>query len=712
MTESRTIHVDTLHMQGTGQARAVDLRQAAAAWLGAADLHPPGLSPSAVLIVRALPDPMPRGCGALVPGSRPSVRWIEAVRRALDDVAHRAACPKAGRLPPHTEAVCFADRAEWMACLALDLAQGTAGSRWWWRHFLRATTALEPSPRLVTALSDPPRAVPAVLAHLAAWRCAGDVLQALPSDAAALVLDRAAAAYGVQLPAIDSQPPVPHSSGRSSSPLSAGKTRERSPDPPWDAATQALIPADAPSRLHAALLGVGLTLHRRASDAHRPSFAAALAQWDKAPAARPSLRAADAPPPKRPVRRVAPTPAGETGASAREDEREEARLAPASAAGQASGRSRDAGPPSDEATHALSAGPPSEYGAAPVDPHAPAPPASQRAPDRPSGARRGAAERQRTDRDATSPPPPGPSAAGKASPEPETSPLSGSDGAPAGSSDETDASGRSMSDPLDAFSFRVEPEVISTELGGVLYLINLMVRLELPDLFEDDHCLASTAGPWGTLEAVARGLLGPQAEHFSDDGMWTALAHLDDRDPETPPGASFPPPEAFSCPSAWIEESGGLEGPLCWHASGGRMRVWNDTYLLADHPQHDADPAAGVGHVAQWYSLSPAGIRFSDVPDPWWGRSGPSEVAPTLAAWTARAIPFLRYRLTSALGCPLDTDLVSTLFAVPGVLHLSSMHVDWTAPLDAVSLSVRLAGLDRDPGWEPSFARVILFHFD
>jgi hypothetical protein len=56
--------------------------------------------------------------------------------------------------------------------------------------------------------------------------------------------------------------------------------------------------------------------------------------------------------------------------------------------------------------------------------------------------------------------------------------------------------------------------------------------------------------------------------------------------------------------------------------------------------------------------------------------------------------------------------LTAALFAVPGVLHLSAMHVDWTAPLDAVSLPVRLAGLDRDPGWVPAFGRVVLFHFD
>ena len=51
-------------------------------------------------------------------------------------------------------------------------------------------------------------------------------------------------------------------------------------------------------------------------------------------------------------------------------------------------------------------------------------------------------------------------------------------------------------------------EGVVTELGGVLYLINLMVALDLPDAFEVGWRLASGVGPWGLLEALGRALLG------------------------------------------------------------------------------------------------------------------------------------------------------------------------------------------------------------
>jgi hypothetical protein len=38
--------------------------------------------------------------------------------------------------------------------------------------------------------------------------------------------------------------------------------------------------------------------------------------------------------------------------------------------------------------------------------------------------------------------------------------------------------------------------------------------------------------------------------------------------------------------------------------------------------------------------------------------------------------------------------------------------VDVVMSRDAVSIAVRLAGLDRDPGWLPSFGRIIKIHFE
>ena len=54
----------------------------------------------------------------------------------------------------------------------------------------------------------------------------------------------------------------------------------------------------------------------------------------------------------------------------------------------------------------------------------------------------------------------------------------------------------------------------------------------------------------------------------------------------------------------------------------------------------------------------------------------------------------------------------------PRLLHLNAVirtspsHIDMYASLDAVRLSVRLAGLDINPGWLPWLGVVVNFHYD
>ncbi|MDA8018117.1 MAG: hypothetical protein MPN21_11785 [Thermoanaerobaculia bacterium] len=72
----------------------------------------------------------------------------------------------------------------------------------------------------------------------------------------------------------------------------------------------------------------------------------------------------------------------------------------------------------------------------------------------------------------------------------------------------------------------------------------------------------------------------------------------------------------------------------------------------------------------------------------------------------------LRQRLAAALGDePWRPELATVLLAVPGRLYVTGTHVDLVVPLDHISVPVRQAGLDRDPGWVPELGRVVLFHF-
>jgi hypothetical protein len=45
-------------------------------------------------------------------------------------------------------------------------------------------------------------------------------------------------------------------------------------------------------------------------------------------------------------------------------------------------------------------------------------------------------------------------------------------------------------------------------------------------------------------------------------------------------------------------------------------------------------------------------------------------------------------------------------------VHLSAARVDVVMPLEQLPVVVRLAGLDRDPGWVPRARRDVRFHFE
>lgn len=147
-----------------------------------------------------------------------------------------------------------------------------------------------------------------------------------------------------------------------------------------------------------------------------------------------------------------------------------------------------------------------------------------------------------------------------------------------------------------------------TQLGGILYLINMMVQQDM------------TTGAWGALELLARALLEPMPKPLQDDPIWAILAELDGRSPHEP--------------------------------------------LLT--------------------------------------KSNP---------WLTSALPDIRAHLLALLRLDDPSHLAETLLLANARLHITHTHVDLVMPLEAVSLPVRLAGLDFDPGWQPAFGHVIQFHF-
>lgn len=104
--------------------------------LASASLAPPDISPAAILIVRKFKDPLP---GKMVSNSgaiQLSPDWEQAVRSQMSALARRALRPIQNEVDGTADAVLFADEAELVACLVRDWLRGRVADRWWWRSVL------------------------------------------------------------------------------------------------------------------------------------------------------------------------------------------------------------------------------------------------------------------------------------------------------------------------------------------------------------------------------------------------------------------------------------------------------------------------------------------------------------------------------------------------------------------------------------------------
>src|SRR5262249_24982371 len=160
---------------------ATAVRRQAQRLLSIADLEPASMPQSAVLIVRHVDDPSPRGLMDRQDAILPAPSWVRAARSALADCFDRAARPIDGPVPPSANAVRFDDESQLLACLARDVLAGDAPARWWWRAFFRDTSR-DALAAVVSAWLERPRAIPAAIAHLASGATFPSFIRALSAD--------------------------------------------------------------------------------------------------------------------------------------------------------------------------------------------------------------------------------------------------------------------------------------------------------------------------------------------------------------------------------------------------------------------------------------------------------------------------------------------------------------------------------------------------
>jgi hypothetical protein len=580
--------------------------------LRAVDLRPPGFRPSEVLVIRELPDPVP---GSVAIGRRTAVpaAWEWAARDRVSELYRHAARPALAPVPPDATAVVFADRSELLAALALDWLSGRAHERWWWTVFARRRPI--DGALVARMMIEHATAVPPMLRVIDARGEAGTVVARLGPSASAAVFAAVSSAYGMGALVADlAEAP---STDRPTRHGIAGPGSTEMPAALEEAARPESAPAIGAGRLPWAehvLVVASLAIAR---------FPRARTEAVR----REVVRAWVAP-----TRGVAPAIAAGVVSRVRRTDVEHAHSAPTSAGGAGSGAPRVTRPsreptPTDRAS--------SETASASSNGADGAPTHVELLASRPVG-------------------------------QAEVRPPSQHPPAAWADVDRAHAARPTAHEPTVDMTFASREYGFETAFGGVLYLVNVMSHLDLPEIFEPDWRLASGAGSWQTLELLARALLVRRVRHIVDDRIWDALRILDERPQDVPLGAGMVQPRMTGLPDAWIDAKG--------------------------------RPPSAVVAVG---SKATTGV-FGDLE---------SYASPAACEWVTRVTPYVRWRISRALGPGAGARAVVAALRCQGRIFVSATHVDVELALADISVPVRRAGLDRDPGWQPGFGRVIRYRF-
>jgi hypothetical protein len=230
-----------------------------------------------------------------------------------------------------------------------------------------------------------------------------------------------------------------------------------------------------------------------------------------------------------------------------------------------------------------------------------------------------------------------------------------------------------------------------TRAGGILYLIHFLRQAELVRHFD------TGLGGWALLELLATCLLD-DTPNLAGDSIWAALAHLDGRDAGGPPGSGFEPRRTYTAPASWLENAAGQSRFARFRSRG--MEIWTGEGFLVLDSEEGERPSGALERLTR--------SRRRQLRRPARVRPVSLDVSPELRRFLHFVLPYARWRLGRALpGARLDHALLRA-----GRLYVTATHVDLVMPLKEISVPVRLAGLDANPGWVPELGRIVTFHFE
>jgi hypothetical protein len=221
---------------------------------------------------------------------------------------------------------------------------------------------------------------------------------------------------------------------------------------------------------------------------------------------------------------------------------------------------------------------------------------------------------------------------------------------------------------------------LATDLGGLWYLVNVLVSL---DLVADDGQGVDDLGPWDKLAVLAATLL----DHRS-----YAVAQR--------PVVRNPPAETEKAPQG-LRQVAEATSQL---QTGGFQPLGLFECVVSPVDQEIKEDAVARDPV--WAVLAELAGHDLELKFKADERANPFE------GWLGRHLPIIDAWLADISGAALSCAAMPPIIRQRATLYVTRTHVDVVFSLEQINLSIRRAGLDRNPGWVPELGRVITFRFE
>ncbi len=246
--------------------------------------------------------------------------------------------------------------------------------------------------------------------------------------------------------------------------------------------------------------------------------------------------------------------------------------------------------------------------------------------------------------------------------------------------------------------------LFDTSHGGLFFAINAALRIGLYGDFSRPLHRRLAASPSRFLFELGRAVGG---RLFLRDPLAAWLESGFARDAENAP---HDPRETHAVEPEWLQAFAEDRRPLRAVFEAERLTLWHP----AGFPVFGEPACAGDGEAQLAARLAALGLEASAIVRVAAASRHPRRPrpTPTQAAVPADVLAYVRARLVLALGLGDTRRLASTLLRIPARVRLCGDRIDVGCSLCDLPLAVRLAGLDRDPGWLPAAGRDLRFHFD